>query len=364
MLTVYRPPLPSPLGTGKARRARVFASIGCDDALGGTSRRTTLAGPVVAFGPPPLANRPCFYPGICRIVGRVGLALVILVAVAACASSSPREEVRQANAAYDAAAAAGAPLLDELAIADRRVAENAARARAQDGEKLTADGFTVLLTFDRAEAANVASIGEPVSVARQRRGLKVVGDYFRVLDVLAEGRNIETAKAQLQVLAGSIAGLATVATGGGAAALAPVVGALGPVIDAAARAENAQELKRLVLEGADDVDQLISALQASGPAMFDVLKAAPRRAFNMLEDPQAQRGELEKIAAYRVAVANYVVLLEQLRTTLKALVAAVRTPNSGATLGSLSAASTDLLLQAEAARRAYAALRQPAAGGG
>jgi hypothetical protein len=136
------------------------------------------------------------------------------------------------------------------------------------------------------------------------------------------------------------------------------------VIDAAARAENAQELKRLVLEGADDVDQLISALQASGPAMFDVLKAAPRRAFNMVEDPQAQRGELEKIAAYRVAVANYVVLLEQLRTTLKALVAAVRTPSSGATLGSLSAASTDLLVQAEAVRRAYAALRQPAAGGG
>jgi hypothetical protein len=295
---------------------------------------------------------------------RFGAALLALATIAACTSNLPREEVRQANAAYDAAAAAGAPLLDELAIADRRLAQNAARARAQDGEKLTADGYTVLLTFDRREAANIASIGEPLSVTQQRRGLKVVGDYFRVLDILAEGRNIETAKAQLQMLAGSIAGLAAVATGGAAAALAPVAGELGQVIDAAARAENAQELRRLVLEGAEDVDRLILALEDSGPAIFDVLKAAPRRAFNTLEDPQAQRGELEKIAAYRVAVANYVVLLEQLRATLKALVATVQTPDSSATLSSLLAVSTDLELQAEAVRRAYATLRQPAPGGG
>jgi hypothetical protein len=295
---------------------------------------------------------------------RFGATLLALATIAACTSNLPREEVRQANAAYDAAAAAGAPLLDELAIADRRLAENAARARAQDGEKLTADGYTVLLTFDRSEATNIASIGEPLSVTQQRRGLKVVGDYFRVLDILAEGRNIETAKAQLQMLAGSIAGLAAVATGGAAAALAPVAGALGQVIDAAAQAENAQELQRLVLEGADDVDRLILALEDSGPAIFDVLKAAPRRAFNTLEDPQAQRGELEKIAAYRVAVANYVVLLEQLRATLKALVATVQTPDSSATLSSLLAVSTDLQLQAEAVRRAYATLRQPALGGG
>jgi hypothetical protein len=297
-------------------------------------------------------------------VARFGAALVLVATVAACASNLPREEVRQANLAYEAAAAAGAPLLDELAIADRRVAENSAIASAQDGEKLAADGLTVLLTFDRAEATSIASIGEPVSVARQRRGLQVVGDYFRVLEVLAEGRNIETAKEQLHALAGSIAGLAALASGGATAALTPVIGALAPLIDAAAQAENARELRRLVLEGADDVDRLIIALQDSGPAIFDVLKAAPRRAFNMLDDPQAQRSELQKIAGYRVVVANYIVLLEQLRATLRALVAAVRTPGSTVTLASLSAASTNLLVQAEAVRRAYAILRQPAPGGG
>ena len=40
--------------------------------------------------------------------------------ITGCATSLPVQEVRQVSAAYDAAAAAGGPLLDELAIAERR----------------------------------------------------------------------------------------------------------------------------------------------------------------------------------------------------------------------------------------------------
>src|SRR5262245_15190355 len=44
----------------------------------------------------------------------------IAALLAACATTLPVQEVRQVSAAYNAAAGAAAPLLDELAIAERR----------------------------------------------------------------------------------------------------------------------------------------------------------------------------------------------------------------------------------------------------
>jgi hypothetical protein len=93
--------------------------------------------------------------------------------------------------------------------------------------------------------------------------------------------------------------------------------------------------------------------------MYGMLIAEPEAAATgpLLENGPARRAEIERIAGYRTALANQVVLLEQLRATLAALAAAVRMPRSAGTLAALSEASTDLLVQAEAARRAYAVLR-------
>src|SRR5688572_1699655 len=89
-----------------------------------------------------------------------------------CATTLPVQEVARVGAAYDAAAAAAAPLLEELAVAERRAEVRAAPSTASP---FTAGGLTVFRSFDPAKAAVWASIGEPASTAAQRRGLKVVG---------------------------------------------------------------------------------------------------------------------------------------------------------------------------------------------
>lgn len=295
-----------------------------------------------------------------RRIYSILMACVFGALLAGCATALPVDEVRQANAAYDAAAAAGAPLLDELAIAERQ----AALKGAQTGDVLRDDDLVVPLTLDVKDAASFASIGDPPSTAIQRRGLKVVGAYFDVLEILAEGRNIDEAKAQIQVLASDVAGLATLATGGASLAVGPIISALNPIIEAAARTQNAQELRRLVLEGAKPVEDLIVALKTSSPQIFTVLITESESAATgpLLENKPARRAELLKIVAYRVSVANYAVLLEQLRVAFRSLVSAVQSP-SRVTLSSLSATANELLIAAESVRRAYAILRRPGATG-
>ena len=294
-----------------------------------------------------------------HFIAAVGCLTAVL---AGCATTMPVQEVRQASAAYDAAASAAAPLLDDLAVAERRAARRVAAAQKKD--TLREGDVTALLTFDAQAAASFASIGEPRSTATQRRGLKVVGSYFDVLEVLAEGSNIEEAKARIQTLAGNVAGLAALVTGGTSALVAPVVAALGPIIDAAARAENEEELRRLVLEGAKPVDDLLGRLIDSTPAIYGVLINESETAAEgaLADNKAARRAELLKISGYHVALANYVVLLEQLRVSLEALVTAVRTP-SRVTLTSLTATTNELLIQAESARRAYGLLRSPGGAG-
>jgi hypothetical protein len=233
------------------------------------------------------------------------------------------------------------------------------------GASTLRDGdVTVFLTFDARKAASFASIGEPPSTAQQRRGLKVIGSYIDVLETLVEGRNIDEAKAHIRTLALNVGSLAALATGGTSALVAPFITAIGPLIDAAARTENAEELRRLVLEGATPVDELIGRLIDSTPQIFTELIAESEAAATgpLLENKTARRAEVLKIGAYHVAVANYAVLLQQLRSTFAALVSAVRAP-SRVTLASLSASSTELLLQAESVRRAYAIIRRPATAG-
>jgi hypothetical protein len=115
--------------------------------------------------------------------------------------------------------------------------------------------------FDPELAAYFSILGDPVLTASLRRGLRAVGDYFQLLTVLAEGRNIEEAKAQITAIAGSVAGLATLATAGAAAPLAGIVGELGPLIEQWATARNAEELRRLVVQGEPKVDALLVTMQ-------------------------------------------------------------------------------------------------------
>jgi hypothetical protein len=132
-----------------------------------------------------------------------------------------------------------------------------------------------------SDAAYFASLGEPPATQAFRGGLAVLGKYVDVLIFLAEGRNLEELHAQLDSLSSTIGQVLAFLPGGGAAAGPAIGGALGalkPLIDAAAQQGNDQEIKRLVLAGAPHARQLIDRLRDAAPLMFNVLTASAARA--------------------------------------------------------------------------------------
>lgn len=316
--------------------------------------------------------------------------LLIAVLVAGCATR-PVTEVRLVSRAFDDLNAASQPLLDDLALAEReqgrQAAEIRAKARARAEARPSPAGGTdrppasaaadpcpdVLLVggekpgspavqdgFCLRDSPYFAVIGDPPATRAFRRGLAAVGDYTQLLLLLAEDRNLDEAKGQLQSLAGNL-GVALEAAGvGGASAVAPpVLEALSPLIELAAKDANATELKRVVLQESPKVEALVAALSKAAPELFRTVSQSSFRRFNTvgLGNVEVAKVEAQRIEAYRVAVSNYVVLLDDYRELLRALVAAYDRPQQTATLAYLAERSAQLSARSDAWRRSLASLR-------
>ena len=113
----------------------------------------------------------------------------------------------------------------------------------------------------------------------------------------------------------------------------------------------------MILEGAPKLSALLAALHSSAPAMFDTLIETSAQRAVLLESPIPIATELARIEAYRVAVANYVVLLVQLQSAWEATVSAANALKGQAGIASLIAQTAALRSNAEAARRVFAVLR-------
>jgi hypothetical protein len=310
---------------------------------------------------------------------RCRLAIVaISLAMTACAAAPPVAEVRLVAQAFDDLNSASAPLLDDLAVAERIQGRTAAERRAQqrgaDAAPAAAGANTRCPDVTRAAAgaAHVQSgfcaedsyyyseLADPPGTAAFRRSLAAVGDYTHVLLILAEGRNLEVAQAQLQSLAANVGGALELAgaTGLGPSAAA-LAGALKPVLDLAARHSNADELRRNVKEVSPHVVALIEQLRATAPELFTTLTEQSLARFRRDGLVNAEIAELEsrRIEAYRVAVSNYVVLLDQYQSLLSGLVRAYDVEGKSVTLAGLAERSAQLSAQADAWRRTFSALR-------
>ena len=80
--------------------------------------------------------------------------------------------------------------------------------------------------------------------------------------------------------------------------------------------------------------------------------------FNLaLDKPDVEAAEAARIEAYRIAVSNYVVLLDQYGALLGDLVKVYDQPRRAVTLASLAERSAQLSVQADAWRRSLASLR-------
>jgi hypothetical protein len=280
---------------------------------------------------------------------------LLLFAIAGCTPAIPRDQVERANAAYDAVSARSEPLLTDLSIAERRLY---VRTLASGGAPRDGD-IVVPTMFDPNSAAYFATIGDPTLTTSLRLGLGLAGDYFKLLVTLAEGKNVDEAQAEISALAVSVTGVIAVATGGAAAPLAGIAAELGPLTDQWAQARNAEELRRLVLEGEPLVKSVISNLRGASVTIYETLTREPMRAVRttLADNPVARHTAFVQMAEFNTSVADYVILLDKLNDTLSALAAAARNPGSPLALSSLAAAAESTLIQARAAAGTIALIK-------
>ena len=302
--------------------------------------------------------------------GRSVIAMALLLA--GCATQAPVDQIKYFSQAFTAVNTVGQPLLDDLALAERvqgqRIAVRRAKgsstqgpAECQQGQvpwQAALDGKSGIVNgFCVADAGYYAGLGDPPSTALLRGGLSVVERYADVLSSLAEGRNLEQALGQIDALGQEVDGLLSLASVG-AVAIAPVLGALKPLLERAAKQANAAEARRLILEGAPKVTTLIGALRRSTPAVFNTLIEAPAARLIQPDAGGAVAAEVARVDAYRVAVSQYVVLLDRLQKAWDGTVAAALAPTTGRSrLAELVAASAELRADADAVRRSLALLR-------
>lgn len=299
--------------------------------------------------------------------GRIVVAAAVVLA--GCATTpAPVEQIKYFTQAFVAVDAVGQPLLDDLALAERAVGRRAAQRRAaapppaEGGASCSSrDAPWVVSPFDARlgfidgfcleDVGTFADLGDPRATAELRGGLRVIGRYAEVLSALAEGRNVDQALGEVDALQQEVSGL--LALTGASVALAPALTALRPLLENAARQANAAEARRLILEGAPIVSDLIAALRNAVPAMFKVLVAGPRRA---LDVEATARTAVEQVEARRLLVSRYAVLLDRLQDAWDMTVAAARHPD-GSRLADLVARTAQLRADAEAVRRSMAVLR-------
>lgn len=301
--------------------------------------------------------------------------LAAALMVAGCATTDvPVGDVRLVSQAFDNLNAASQPLLDELAVAERAQGKAAAEFRARRHATGTGgvDGNDpcpkiVLLNgippiqdgFCAADSDYYSEIADPPGTRAFRQALAATGDYTRLLVILAEDRNLDEAMGQLASLASH---LGQAAASAGAAGAGPLLNGLlqafSPVLEQAGRRANTQELKRLVVQESPKVQALVAQLRSQSDAFFKTLSEAPMARYNLaLDNVESSRNEAAKVEAYRVAVSNYVVLLDQYKDLLGYLVQVYEAPRGSLTLAELNARSARLSAQAEAWRRSLAGLR-------
>lgn len=234
--------------------------------------------------------------------------------------------------------------------------------RARDDEN-KAPGF--IDGFCLEDSAYFANVGDPPATRAFRHGVEVLGLYSEILLILAEGRNIDEAKAQLSTLGASIAGTLAIIPGtqAPAALIVPVLDALDKIVEEAAKAQNFKEMTRLVTDAGPKFVRLIAALKASSPWFFETLIRSPARKVPLQthNNPELAKTVVNQIEGYRMAVSNFVVLLDEMAAAHADIVEALKQAEEAPlTIALLANRVERLNTQANALRDAFVILRRGA----
>lgn len=249
--------------------------------------------------------------------------------LSACATA-PVEETKAFSEAALSVKSAGDLLFDSLAAAERR----SYKANAKLDKRRA-------YVFDVEDAPYFASIGEPPDVAAFRHSLDIVKNYAALLVSLAEGKDVEQTRGQILTIVNNIASITKFTQ------LAPAAGALTTILDQALHAYSVAEARRIAIQGAPFVQQIISLLKGATPSMFKALAG----------DVIFNRGSSDAIEATRVTISNFVMLLDSLNLVLDRMVDAYKQPSSPGSLAVLLQMTANLNADVVAARKAFAEIR-------
>ena len=292
---------------------------------------------------------------------RLGASAAAFVLLAACANA-PLQETKNFATAVSELESASTPLFDQLSVAERKIGKRQAIRRAS---AVQARGATLIRTFRVEDASYFATLGDPPSVTIFRRSFKVIQTYSETLLALAENKSVAESQAHLQSIADN---LRLIAIAGGIAAAANPLAAAIPVavanlevpIGRALAAQNAAEARRLVLEGAPLIADLISALRDAAPSILATLtndSATAMARAAAAGGNQAVQPHADQAALQVTQVANYVVLLERLQNSFEAMMISYDRPSNPITLARLARETALLAADAAAFRKAYHTLR-------
>jgi hypothetical protein len=224
------------------------------------------------------------------------------------------------------------PLLDRLSAAERRhkLASIAAHPT----------------TFSVKDAAYYSNIGDAPDAGQFRAGFAVVVGYTKLLVSLVDGSSAAAWQSQAQSILSSLASLS------GSAGLSAAVGPLNQIFGQLATAYSNASARRLVLSGKQSMIELIDALSNSGDAIFYIL-VEDDQPFASTKSAAERKTDID---ATRLQVANYIVLLQQLKANFQQLSDAYLEQTSPEGLSAIASTAAALAGDAKAARAAYAAL--------
>ncbi|WP_143748426.1 hypothetical protein [Mesorhizobium carmichaelinearum] len=250
-------------------------------------------------------------------------------------STVPKEQTLAFSGMVNSVGTAIDPLFDNLSAVERR-------------HKIAATAAHPTI-FVVADAPYYSSIGDAPEAAQFRAGFAVIDGYTKLLVSLVDGSSAAAWQAQAQSVLGNITAITGSAISTGSAAL------LSGIFQQIASAYSNAEARRLMLSGKDPMIKLIDNLIKAGDPIFLTL-IQDDQPFSSKKTKEQRKADID---AARLQVANYVVLLQQLKENFGKLSMAYIQQSSPETLSAIAATSGELAADAKAARAAYATLGKP-----
>lgn len=274
-----------------------------------------------------------------------------LLLLGGCARPVPVAELRAFGAAFQQMRAASDSLLDELAVAERRIGQSTQRQRV-------ARPLGVDETFDPNRAAVFATNGAPDLTRAYRVALQVIGTYTEGLLALVEGRPVEELHVSAVRLGREVFGISEL-MGGPAAlpALFPALSALSSIANEAGAAATRAAFQAEFLGGFLVVDGLLKEMRAGTAQVFPILARqtalALRDARLAGASAEARALLVQRHEAYRTALSDWVMLIDETRVALHEVKARLEAPAGlGERVGDLAERAARLRVLAAAMRSA------------